>query len=139
MKWILKAFIAVYLVTHTFDITMAIFEMGQNVVQQSAGIITGTTSLDFATVIGDILLHEHTDKLVAQDKGDNHPGYRNHHVITQIADHGENVRAVGGHGAGRAVRPSGGDNAAENHHAHSVLLRDDCAGGADDTSHFNVR
>ena len=53
-KWILKAFIAVYLVTHTFDITMAIFEMGQNVVQQSAGIITGTTSLDFATVIGDV-------------------------------------------------------------------------------------
>ncbi len=53
-KWILKAFIAVYLVTHTFDITMAIFELGQNVVQQSAGIITGTTSLDFATVIGDV-------------------------------------------------------------------------------------
>ena len=53
-KWVLKAFIAVYLVTHTFDITMAIFEMGQNVVQQSAGIITGPTSLDFATVIGDV-------------------------------------------------------------------------------------
>ena len=53
-KWILKAFIAVYLVTHTFDITMAIFELGQNVVQQSAGIITGTTSIDFATVIGDV-------------------------------------------------------------------------------------
>ena len=53
-KWILKAFIAVYLVTHTFDITMAIFELAQNVVQQSAGIITGTTSLDFATVIGDV-------------------------------------------------------------------------------------
>ena len=53
-KWILKAFIAVYLVTHTFDITMAIFELGQNVVQQSAGIITGTTSLDFATVMGDV-------------------------------------------------------------------------------------
>lgn len=53
-KWVLKAFIAVYLVTHTFDITMAIFELGQNVVQQSAGIITGTTSLDFATVIGDV-------------------------------------------------------------------------------------
>ena len=53
-KWVLKAFIAVYLVTHTFDITMAIFELGQNVVQQSAGIITGTISLDFATVIGDV-------------------------------------------------------------------------------------
>ena len=53
-KWVLKAFIAVYLVTHTFDITMAIFELAQNVVQQSAGIITGTTSIDFATVIGDV-------------------------------------------------------------------------------------
>ena len=53
-KWILKAFIAVYLVTHTFDITMAIFELAQNVVQQSAGIITGTTSIDFATVLGDV-------------------------------------------------------------------------------------
>ena len=53
-KWALKAFIAVYLVTHTFDITMAIFELAQNVVQQSAGIITGTTSIDFATVIGDV-------------------------------------------------------------------------------------
>ena len=53
-KWILKAFIAVYLVTHTFDITMAIFEVTQNMVQQSPGIITGSTSIDFATVIGDV-------------------------------------------------------------------------------------
>ena len=53
-KWILKAFIAVYLVTHTFDITMAIFEVTQNMVQQSSGIITGSTSIDFATVIGDV-------------------------------------------------------------------------------------
>ncbi len=28
-KWILKVFVAVYLVTHTFDITMAIFELAQ--------------------------------------------------------------------------------------------------------------
>ena len=53
-KWILKAFIAVYLVTHTFDITMAIFELAQNVVHQSAGIITGSTSIDFAAVIGNV-------------------------------------------------------------------------------------
>lgn len=53
-KWILKVFIAVYLVTHTFDITMAIFEVAQNVVNQSAGLITGTTSVDFATAIGDV-------------------------------------------------------------------------------------
>ena len=53
-KWTIKGFIAVYLVTHTFDITMAIFELAQNVVNQSAGIITGTTSIDFATVIGNV-------------------------------------------------------------------------------------
>ena len=53
-KWIVKAFIAVELVTHTFDLTMAIFEVAQHIVQQSAGIITGTTSIDFAAVIGDV-------------------------------------------------------------------------------------
>ena len=53
-KWVLKGFIAVYLVTHTFDITMAIFELGQKVVQQSAGVITGNTSIDFAAAVGDI-------------------------------------------------------------------------------------
>lgn len=47
-------FVAVYLVTHTFDITMAIFELAQTVVQQSAGVITGTTSIDFAAVLGDV-------------------------------------------------------------------------------------
>ena len=26
-KWIFKAFVAVYLVTHTFDITMAVFDI----------------------------------------------------------------------------------------------------------------
>ena len=53
-KWILKVFVAVYLVTHTFDITMAIFELAQTVVQQSAGVITGTTSIDFAAALGDV-------------------------------------------------------------------------------------
>ena len=53
-KWIFKVFVAVYLVTHTFDITMAIFEVGQSVVQQSSGIISGSTSVDFAVALGDI-------------------------------------------------------------------------------------
>ena len=52
-KWIVKAFIAVELVTHTFDLTMAIFEVAQHIVQQSAGIISGT-SVDFASVLGDV-------------------------------------------------------------------------------------
>ena len=53
-KWIFKTFVAVYLVTHTFDITMAIFELAQTMVQRSAGIITGTTSVDFAAALGDV-------------------------------------------------------------------------------------
>ena len=53
-KWIVKTFIAVYLVTHTFDITMAIFEVAQSIVHQSASIITGTTSISFASALGDV-------------------------------------------------------------------------------------
>ncbi len=53
-KWIIKTFVAVYLVSHTFDITMAVFEMAQTVVQRSAGIITGSTSVDFAAALGDV-------------------------------------------------------------------------------------
>ena len=53
-KWIFKVFVAVYLVTHTFDITMAIFEVGQSVVQQSSGVINGSTSIDFAAALGDV-------------------------------------------------------------------------------------
>lgn len=53
-KWIFKVFVATYLVTHTFDITMAIFELSQNVVQQSAGIITGETAINFESALGDL-------------------------------------------------------------------------------------
>lgn len=52
-RWIFKAFVAVYLVTHTFDIT-AIFDMGQYIVTQSAGIISGSTSINYATALGDL-------------------------------------------------------------------------------------
>ncbi len=53
-KWIFKVFVAVYLVTHTFDITMAVFELSQAVVQQSAGVITGNTAIQFDTVLGSL-------------------------------------------------------------------------------------
>ena len=35
-KWVFKAYVAVYLVTHTFDITMAVFDMAQHVVSGAA-------------------------------------------------------------------------------------------------------
>ena len=45
-KWIFKTFIAVTLITNTFNITMAIFDVAQNVVQQSGGLISGSTAVD---------------------------------------------------------------------------------------------
>ena len=38
-KWVFKAFVAVYLVTHTFDITMAVFDMAQHVVSGASGVM----------------------------------------------------------------------------------------------------
>ena len=54
-KWIIKVFIATYIVTHTFDITMAIFEVSKNVVEQSGSFLTvSNTALDFDAVLGDL-------------------------------------------------------------------------------------
>jgi len=53
-KWIFKVFVATYLVTHTFDITMAIFELTQHVVGQSAAVITGSTGIEFDMILGNI-------------------------------------------------------------------------------------
>ena len=50
-KWVFKAFIAVYLVTNTFNITMAIFDVGQRLVNTAAGVIGERTSLDVASTI----------------------------------------------------------------------------------------
>ena len=41
-KWIFKTFCAVYIVTHTFDIVIGVFELAQHVINGSAGIITGS-------------------------------------------------------------------------------------------------
>lgn len=53
-KWIFKVFVATYLVTHTFDITMAIFDLSQHVVQESAGVITGDTAINFEAALGSL-------------------------------------------------------------------------------------
>lgn len=49
-KWIFKTFIAVTLISNTFNITMAVFDVGQWVVQQSGGIIQGSTAIDDSTL-----------------------------------------------------------------------------------------
>lgn len=49
-KWIFKTFVAVELITHTFDITMAVFDVSQSVVWQAGGIIQGSTAIDASTL-----------------------------------------------------------------------------------------
>ena len=44
----MKTFIAVFILTHTFDITMAIFDVAQHVVNSSAGIIQGSLDAEVA-------------------------------------------------------------------------------------------
>ena len=53
-KWVFKTFAAVLIVTNTWNIVMGIFDMAQQVVNQSSGVIIGNTSLDLATVVPNI-------------------------------------------------------------------------------------
>ncbi len=45
-KWIFKTFAAVMLISNTFSIVMAVFDVSQHVVNSSAGLITGTLEID---------------------------------------------------------------------------------------------
>ena len=45
-KWVFKTFVAVMLITNTFNITMAVFDVAQHVVNASAGIISADTAVD---------------------------------------------------------------------------------------------
>lgn len=53
-KWFFKAAVAIYLVTNTFDIVMAVFDIGQNVVAGAAGVINGSTSIDIDATLAEI-------------------------------------------------------------------------------------
>lgn len=45
-KWIFKTFVAVVLISNTFNITMAVFDVAQHVIKSSAGIISSETAID---------------------------------------------------------------------------------------------
>ena len=49
-KWIFKTFVAVVLITNTFNITMAVFDIANNVIEASGGIIAGDTAIDPGTL-----------------------------------------------------------------------------------------
>ena len=51
-KYFVKMWIAVYIVSHTFDLVMAVFDVGQHVVNGAAGIISGSTAIDASALIG---------------------------------------------------------------------------------------
>ena len=53
--WIFKAYVAIYLVTNTFNITVAVFDVGQHVVNGAAGVISGSTEIDATTAITNLL------------------------------------------------------------------------------------
>ena len=44
-KWIFKTFVAVLILSNTFNIVMAVFDVSQQVIQQSAGLIQGSTAV----------------------------------------------------------------------------------------------
>jgi len=62
-RWVFKTFVAVMLITNTFNITMAVFDVAQHVVNASAGIISGDTAIDASA------LEAMEDTLMAMDLG----------------------------------------------------------------------
>lgn len=64
-KWIFKAYVAIYLVTNTFNFTMAVFDLAQNVVASAGGVIAGNTAIDAASTMQEIV-----DKLDTMEIGE---------------------------------------------------------------------
>lgn len=62
-KWIFKTFVAVLLITNTFNITMAVFDVAQHVVSASAGVISGNTAVNA------VMLESLEDTLMEMDWG----------------------------------------------------------------------
>lgn len=63
-RWIFKTFIAVLLVTNTWNIVMGVFDVAQHVVNSSAGVIISGTNIDLASVLPDL-----ETRLMAMDLG----------------------------------------------------------------------
>lgn len=49
-KWVFKTFLAVTLISNTFNITMSVFDVAQQVISRSGGLISGSTSVSDATL-----------------------------------------------------------------------------------------
>ena len=53
-RWMFKSAFAILIVTNTWNIVMGIFDATQAVVNQSAGVIIGETSINFETLLPDL-------------------------------------------------------------------------------------
>lgn len=53
-KYFFKAGVAVLVVSNTFNIIMAVFDVGQHIVSNSAGVIGSNTNIDISSVLADI-------------------------------------------------------------------------------------
>lgn len=53
-KWIFKTFCAVVIVTNTWNIVMGVFDLTQNVVNQSAGVIISDAGIDISSAVGNL-------------------------------------------------------------------------------------
>ena len=53
-RWMFKSAFAILIVTNTWNIVMGVFDATQQVVNQSAGVIIGDTSIDFDTLLPDL-------------------------------------------------------------------------------------
>ncbi len=53
-KWIFKTFVAVIIITNTFNIIMGIFDLSQHVVSGAADVIISNTNIDISSAIVDM-------------------------------------------------------------------------------------
>ena len=53
-KYFFKMWVAVYLVSHTFDIAMAVFDVGQHVVSAAAGVIHADTAVNIDAMLDEM-------------------------------------------------------------------------------------
>ena len=58
-KFVFKAWVAVLILSNTFNITMAVFDVAQHVVNGAAGVISGSTSIDIDEVLEDMDLESY--------------------------------------------------------------------------------
>lgn len=54
-RWMMKAVIAIYFVTNTFNIVMGIFDISQHIVNASSGVINSSTSIDITGSINSMV------------------------------------------------------------------------------------